>query len=204
MIALILTLILVATTAAFLLVSVNYANPLNVVGDNYGKLTVDGFQALGNAYFKATTPTTAAITFANTAALQNNAQGVAIPANSVSDPIATNTDGGIDAIFTQETGTLNETPASAPGYHWVYGKLSSAQYGTPFDSRYFCLTPQAGAHNIPVGPMAKALARARYFFGSDALGRAYVVLSAGACGTAIAGVPVTATLYLQPRQITTP
>jgi len=212
--ALLLVLLLIGTTAAFLLVSINYLSPTNQLSADYGKLTVDGFQALGNAFVKATSPSGA--TFATISGTHPIAS-LPIPAAPV--PIPLNLDGGVAARFiplqdalgnpmaspnpaTIPPNFLTTVPGAPPGYLWVYGQATSA-YGIAPGNYYFCLTPRPGASNVPIAQVAKAMQHARVHFGNDpATGKPFVVLTNAGCGNLSgSGLPLAAMLFVKPWQL---
>jgi hypothetical protein len=216
--ALLLVLLLVGTTAAFLAVSINYLSPTNKLGADYGKLTADGFQALGNAFVKATSPSGA--TFA-TISPTNLITALPLPAAPV--PIPLNLDGGVAARFIPlqdalgnplaspnpasiPPNFLNTVPGAPPGYLWVYGQTAST-YGIAPGNYYFCLTPRPGAPNptnLTLAEVAKAMLHAQSHFGNDpATHLPFVVLTHGGCGNLSgSGSLLSAMLFVKPWQLT--
>jgi hypothetical protein len=177
----------IALMALFLVISVNYVNPSNATGVTYGNQITAGFEALQDAYRKATSPPLSAFGAVPTAPL------VDTTAPAVRGTGSGDSDGGLVYNFGRYLAG-GVAPAAPPGYVWSYGSNGT--------NNWFCLSP-AGSGNVTSQGIYKGLIRAAMRFGTEpnfnitAGGPG----SCGAIGTtgAPAGFPAwyAATLYVQ-------
>jgi hypothetical protein len=150
MLQLILVVLAILLTAMYLLVIVNYVHPANL-GTNsatsYGSMTVSGFEALQEAYKKATSPAASAFGVLPTSTLIDQ---TAPPVNG-SVP-----DGGLAAGFMPLY--LHALPAAPAGYMWSYGGNSAA------GANWFCLSPAPGLGAITSEAVYRGLVKAQSRF----------------------------------------
>jgi hypothetical protein len=152
MLQLILVVLAIMLTSMYLLVIVNYVNPSNL-GTNsatsYGNMTVAGFEALQEAYKKATSPAASAFGVLPTTTLVDQ------PAPAVLG--STYVDGGLAAGFIP-SGYLRALPAAPAGYIWSYGGNNVTGV------HWFCLSPAPGAGNITTEAVYLGLLKAQSRF----------------------------------------
>jgi hypothetical protein len=150
MLQLILVVLAILLTSLYLLIIVNYVHPSNL-GTNsatsYGNMTVAGFEALQDAYKKATSPAASAFGVLPTSTLIDQ---IAPPVNGG------NIDGGLAAGFM--TQYLHALPAAPAGYIWSYGGNSATGVN------WFCLSPDRGLGSITTETVYRGLVKAQNRF----------------------------------------
>ena len=150
MLQLILVVLAIMLTSAYLLIIVNFVHPANL-GTNsatsYGDMTVSGFESLQEAYKKATSPAASAFGVLPTSPLVDQ------PAPPVNGGAI---DGGLSAGFMPQY--LHALPAAPAGYIWAYGGNNTTGVN------WFCLSPAPGLGNVTSEAVYRGLVKAQSRF----------------------------------------
>jgi hypothetical protein len=183
---LILLILAITVAGATLAVSINYANPLAFLGTNYGTLSVDSFQALSNAYIKATSPPNSSYGYLAAPTRTQPVTYYAVPPPVPLDRTTT-PDGGLTAFFVPTF--LPMLPGAPAGYMWVYGPAGAASTA----AHWVCLTPIPGYPGIG----AQQFRALQYTFTRfHRPGVNSNLMLSSTCGV-VGGPEISATLYLQ-------